>query len=144
VTSSTAGSAGAAAACGCGPGCFRPLISVTFSTTTLGGRLFGRLISARPRVSGAVTLSAANGPVMETVPLAVASASSRAVTLKLARVADNSALGPPVPLNTRLPSAFSEPPAPSPADNDASRKRSPLPTRSALRSVSAAPLSKFS
>ena len=85
-----AGSRGRAAACL--P--VLPLVSTTFSTTTLGGRLSGRLMSARLMVSGAVTLGAVSGPAIDTVPLAVATASSRAATRKLASVAESSAVGP--------------------------------------------------
>ena len=65
------------------------LILVTLITTTLGGRLSGRLMSARSMVSGAVTFGAVRGPAIDTVPVAVATASSRAATRKFASVADN-------------------------------------------------------
>src|SRR6516165_11704126 len=95
LMSSVTGSAGGWAA-GAAGGCFPLLllISTTFNTTTLGGRLSGRLTSARSMVSGAVTLGAVNGPAIATVPVAVAIASSRAATRKFASVAENSAVGP--------------------------------------------------
>src|SRR6516165_4894586 len=94
LMSSVAGSAGGWAAAAAVGGCFPVLLFIltTFSTTTLGGRLSGRLISARSMVSGTATFGAVRGPVIDTVPLAVATASSRAATRKFASVADNAAV----------------------------------------------------
>src|SRR6516164_11798008 len=105
-------------------------------TTTLGGRLVGRLISARSTVSDAVIFGPLSGPVTEAVPLAVIKASSRAATRKLASVADRLAVGPDAPLRTKLPCALTVPDALSPAENEARVKRSRSPTRSAVMLVS--------
>src|SRR6202048_1808371 len=131
--SSVAGRAGGCWFAGGGGGGFPvlPLVSTTFSTTTLGGRLSGRLISARSTVRGAVTFGEVKGPAIAPVPLAVATASSRAATRKFARVAVSSAVGPEAPLSTTLPCAFKVPLAVSAAENEVKVKRSRSPTRSA-------------
>ena len=68
--SSGAGSAGGwSAAAGGGGFAFLLLVSTTLSTTTLGGRLSGRLMSARLTVRGAVTFGAASGPAIDTFPV---------------------------------------------------------------------------
>src|SRR5258707_2518083 len=125
LMSSVAGSAGGCWFAGGDGGGFPvlPLVSTTFSPTTLGGRLSGRLISARSTVRGAVTFGEVKGPAIATVPLAVATASSRAATRKLARVAVSSAVGPEGPLRTTLPCPFQVPLAVSAPENQVKVKR---------------------
>ena len=59
-------------------------------------------------------------PAIDTDPVAVATASSRAATRKVASVADNSAVGPEGPFSTTLPCALTLPLALSPAENEVS------------------------
>src|SRR5215467_10259570 len=141
LMSRIAGSAGGWAA-GAAGGCFPLLLltSTTLSTTTLGGKLSGRLISARSMVSGAVTFGAVRGPVIDTVPVAVATASSRAATRKFASVADNAAVGPEGPLSATLPCAFFLLIDPAPAEKEVKVIRSRSPAASACRLVRTAPV----